>query len=89
MRTLIESTFASFGRTHGNFDMNDPIVDEVRRIRDEHAAGFNYDLHAIYLDLKEQEKASGITFVSFPPRLIEPKAVDSIPSSGAPNGIER
>jgi hypothetical protein len=38
---------------------SDPIVDEVRRIRDAYAARFNYDLHAIYRDLKEQEKRSG------------------------------
>ena len=38
---------------------SDPIVDEVRRIRDAYAARFNYDLRAIYRDLKEQEKRSG------------------------------
>jgi hypothetical protein len=43
---------------------SDPIVDEVRRIRDAHAARFNYDLKAIYQDLKEQEKRSGRVFVS-------------------------
>ena len=49
--------------------MNDPIVDEVRRVRDTHAARFNYDLDAIFRDIKEQEKKSGRTFVSFtPPR---------------------
>jgi hypothetical protein len=37
----------------------DPIVDEVRRVRDAYAARFNYDLRAIYRDLKEQEKRSG------------------------------
>ncbi len=45
--------------------MNDPIVDEVRRVRDAHAARFNYDLDAIFRDIKEQEKNSGLTFVSF------------------------
>jgi hypothetical protein len=45
--------------------MNDPIVDEVRRIRDEHAARFNYDLWAIFRDIKEQERRSGLKFVSF------------------------
>jgi len=45
--------------------MNDPIVDEVRRVRDEHAASFNYDLWAIFRDIKEQQKRSGLTFVSF------------------------
>jgi hypothetical protein len=44
---------------------SDPIVDEVRRARDAYAARFNYDLRAIYRDLKEQEKRSGRKFVSF------------------------
>lgn len=52
--------------------MNDPIVEEVRRIRDAHAARFNYDLDAIFRDIKEQERKSGRTFVSFPPRRVEP-----------------
>ena len=30
---------------------NDPIVEETRRIRDEHARQFNYDLAAICADL--------------------------------------
>ncbi len=45
--------------------MNDPIVDEVRRVRGEHAARFNYDLWAIFRDIQEQQKRSGLTFVSF------------------------
>lgn len=52
--------------------MNDPIVDEIRHIRDAHAARFNYDLDAIFRDIKEQEKKSGRKFVSFPPRRAEP-----------------
>lgn len=36
---------------------DDPIVREVRRIRDAHAAKFDYDLDAIYADLKEREAA--------------------------------
>jgi hypothetical protein len=43
--------------------MNDPIVDEVRRVRDAHAARFNYDLDAIFKDIKEQEKKCGHKFV--------------------------
>ena len=43
--------------------MTDPIVDEVRRIRDAHAARFNYDLDAIFQDIKEREKKSGLVFV--------------------------
>jgi len=43
--------------------MNDPIVEEVRRIRDAHAARFNYDLDAIFQDVKEREKKSGLKFI--------------------------
>ena len=50
--------------------MTDPIVDEVRRVRDAHAAMFNYDLDAIFRDIKEQEKMSGLKFVSYPPRRV-------------------
>lgn len=62
--------------------MNDPIVDEVRRVRDAHAAMFNYDLDAIFRDIKQQEKESGLTFISYPPRRTEPK-----PTPAAVNGL--
>ena len=35
---------------------NDPIVEEIRQIRDEYAAQFNYDLLALFQDLKQQEQ---------------------------------
>jgi hypothetical protein len=60
--------------------MNDPIVDEVRRVRDAHAARFNYDLEAIFRDIKEQEKKSGRQFVSFAPRRVEPNT--ALPPTG-------
>ena len=34
----------------------DPIVEEVRRARDEHAKKFKYNLSAIIKDLKAKEK---------------------------------
>jgi hypothetical protein len=48
--------------------MNDPIVAEVREVRERHAAQFNYDLDAIYRDLKEREKTSGRSYVHYAPR---------------------
>ena len=51
----------------------DPIVEEVRRIRDAHAAKFNYDPVAIFRDIKEQEKRSGRKYVSFVEGKSEPK----------------
>jgi len=44
----------------------DPIVEEVRKIREKHAARFKYDLDAICRDLKEQERKSGRRAVSLP-----------------------
>jgi hypothetical protein len=35
---------------------NDPIVEETRRLRDEYASKFNYDIHAIVEDLKQWER---------------------------------
>lgn len=48
----------------------DEIVEEVRRVRDEYAARFNYDFDAIYRDIKEQEKQAGRKTVSLPPRKV-------------------
>ena len=49
----------------------DPIVEEVRKTREAHAKKFNYDLQAIYKDLKKREKASGKQFRSLSPRRVE------------------
>jgi len=48
--------------------IHDPIVEEVRAIREAHAAKFNYDLDAIYADIKRQEAESDREFVNYPPR---------------------
>jgi hypothetical protein len=50
----------------------DSIVSEVRKARQAHAAKFNYDLEAIYRDLKQQGEKSGRLFVSLPPRRTKP-----------------
>lgn len=44
---------------------SDSIVEEVRRIREAHAAKFNYDPDAIFRDIKERERLSGRTYVNF------------------------
>ncbi len=43
---------------------SDPTVDEIRRIKDDYAAKFHYDLQAIFRDLKEQEARSGRQIIS-------------------------
>jgi hypothetical protein len=60
---------------------SDPIVDEVRRVRDAYAARFNYDLRAIYRDLKEQEKRSGRKVVPCPSENEPNKALPSLGSA--------
>jgi hypothetical protein len=50
----------------------DPIVAEVRQVREAHAARFGHDLTSIVRDIQERERASGQTFVSLPPRRIGP-----------------
>ena len=47
---------------------DDPIVAEVRRIRDEYARQFNCDLDAIFQDVEKRQATSGRTYVSFPPK---------------------
>ena len=46
----------------------DPVVAEVRAIRENYAKRFNYDLTAICRDLRKQEKRSGRKIVSFSER---------------------
>ena len=46
----------------------DPIVDEIRKAREAHAAKFNYDPRAIYNDFKEQERQDRRIYVSGTPQ---------------------
>ena len=46
----------------------DPIVEEVRRIRQQYAARFNYDLTAIFRDLKKRQDSGEFTVVNRKPR---------------------
>jgi hypothetical protein len=48
----------------------DAVVAEVRRIRDEHAARFNYDLDAIVEDFRKREKEGDSPVVSLPSKRI-------------------
>lgn len=47
--------------------MKDEIVEQVRKVREEHAAKFNYDLATIFDDLKQQEGRDGRKTIP-PPR---------------------
>ena len=37
----------------------DEIVEEIHRIREEYAKSFNYDLNAIFADLRKKQQESG------------------------------
>jgi hypothetical protein len=60
--------------------IHDPIVDEVRAIRDEFARQYNYDIDAIFGALQALDASSEREHVSFPPR--EPAAEQSVTSNG-------
>lgn len=53
--------------------MRDTIIAELRRIRDQHAAKFNYDIDAIAADLQKREKLSPGKLVNRKPRKIAKK----------------
>ncbi len=98
MRPLIEDVCAGKGLkapiictprgTLGGKAVNDAIVDEVRRVRDAHAAKFNYDLDAIFQDIKEEEKKSGLKFVSYPPRRTLPNSALQLTEAALSASIE-
>ena len=46
----------------------DPIIDELRAVRDEHAARCGYDIEAIFRDIRARENASGRDYISRPAR---------------------
>lgn len=48
--------------------MKDPIVEEVRRAREQHARKFNFDLKKIASDARRRQRTSGRKIVSLPAR---------------------
>jgi hypothetical protein len=66
---------------------SDPIIDEVRRIREAHAAKFNYDLSAICADFIKQQNEMGLSVVSRPPKLRLKPQTPSSPCRQPPSNI--
>ncbi|WP_428097124.1 hypothetical protein [Candidatus Rariloculus sp.] len=48
----------------------DPVIAEVRAVRDRHAARFGYDVKAIFRDIRSLQKTSGREVVRYPARAI-------------------
>jgi len=53
--------------------MEDPIVEEIRRFRAEHASKYNHDLDRICEALRERQEKSGKKVVKRNPRLLMQK----------------
>ena len=49
-------------------DSTDPIIDEVRAARHAHAARFEYDISAIFHDIRAMQKRSERTYLRYPAR---------------------
>ncbi|MFW6105664.1 MAG: hypothetical protein ACOC7P_03690 [Chloroflexota bacterium] len=47
---------------------NDPVVDEVRRIRQSYAKQFGFDIRAMVTDLRRKEQQHPNRLVSFDPK---------------------
>ena len=56
--------------------MYDPIVDEVRKAREEYARQFNYDLDAICRNLRKKQELSSAKVVSLPKRPVQREMLD-------------
>ena len=64
----------------------DPIVAEVRQVREAYAKQFNYDVDAMVRDLQERQQKSGRTVVALSPKRLEPIESDTaVQRREAPN----
>lgn len=59
----------------------DPIVEEIRQLRQQYAARFNHDLKAICQDLRERQKKGGRKVVTLPPRPARQVTTDGQPAT--------
>jgi len=61
----------------------DPIVNDVRQIREAHAAQFNFEIGAIYRALKKAEQENTRKKVTFSPKRITPVQKEIKPALSA------
>lgn len=50
--------------------MQDPMIKEERKARENHTEQFSHNLVAIYVDLKRMEREYNHEVFSFPPKLL-------------------
>ena len=60
----------------------DPIMAELRAIRRAYAARFNYDVEAMFKDIRARERASGHEYVRLVEGRVVPVEVEGQESSG-------
>jgi hypothetical protein len=53
----------------------DEILEELHRIREEHAKSFDYDFKAIFADWQKRQAESGRKLASLKPKQLSNKAV--------------
>ena len=51
----------------------DPIIAEIRAIRDEHPTRFDFDVKAIFRDIRAKQEASDRTYVRYPAKQTVPR----------------
>ena len=61
---------------------DDPIVAEIRRLRDDYARQFDYDLDRICRDLKERQSRSKRKLVRMPANRTAESVVDRAENAG-------
>ena len=59
--------------------MYDPIVEEVRKIRDAHSKKFNYDVRAIAEDFQKKHKANILLLKEIKNNFNEISSLDNFP----------
>jgi hypothetical protein len=52
----------------------DPVLSEIRRVRDRLAEEHHYDVASFFRALRAHQAASGRQAVTYPPRRIEPES---------------
>ncbi|MEI6607433.1 MAG: hypothetical protein WCP35_19150 [Verrucomicrobiota bacterium] len=62
----------------------DPIVEEIRRYRKEHAAKYGNDIHRIFEALREAEKKHPERLVHFGPKLLSDRKPQCVAEEPAP-----
>ncbi len=54
----------------------DDILEEIHRIREEHAKSFNYNFKEIFADWQKKQAINGRELVSLQPKLISNKTLE-------------